>query len=80
MTKDIIHAHSAAKTASGALERQPYLRAFDLDTGNVLAEMPLAGDPGGNPISYMVGERQYLVFPINDDHGVPQLLALALSQ
>lgn len=62
------------------VERQPYLRAFDLDTGDVLAEMPLAGDPGGNPISYMVGERQYLVFPINDDHGVPQLLALALSQ
>ena len=62
------------------VERQPYLRAFDLDTGDILAEMPLAGDPGGNPISYMVGERQYLVFPINDDHGVPQLLALTLAQ
>ena len=62
------------------VEQGPYLRAFDLDTGAVLAEMEFPGSPNGSPISYMANGRQYIVFPINDDDGGPQLLALALPE
>ena len=62
------------------VEQGPYLRAFDLDTGAVLAEMEFPGRPYGSPISYMADGRQYIVFPINDDRGVPQLVALALPE
>ena len=62
------------------VEQGPYLRAFDLDTGAVLAEMEFPGQPNGSPISYMADGRQYIVFPINDDRGVPQLVALALPE
>ena len=62
------------------VEQTPYLRAFDLDTGAVLAEMEFPGSPYGSPISYMAAGRQYLVFPINDDDGAPQLVAMALPE
>ena len=62
------------------VENGPYLRAFDLDTGAVLAEMEFPGQPNGSPISYMANGRQYIVFPINSDDWVPQLLALALPE
>lgn len=60
------------------VERGPYLRAFDLKTGAVLGEMEFPGIPNGNPISYLADGCQYLVFPINSDDGVPQLLGLSL--
>ena len=62
------------------VENGPYLRAFDLDTGAVLTEMEFPGNPNGSPISYMADGRQYIVFPINSDDWVPQLLALALPE
>ena len=62
------------------VEQGPYLRAFDLDTGAVLAEMEFPGNPNGSPISYMADGRQYIVFPINNDDWVPQLVALALPE
>ena len=63
------------------VDRAPRLRAFDLETGAVLAEVKLHGEPGGHPISYMVDGRQYLVVPVNGrDSWAPQLLALALPE
>ena len=63
------------------MEPGPRLRAFDLETGAVLAELKLRANPGGSPISYMVDGRQYLVIPINgSDSWAPQLLALALPE
>ena len=60
------------------VENGPYLRAFDLDTGAVLAEMEFPGQPNGSPISYMADGVSISYFPINDDDWVPQLFALAL--
>ena len=62
------------------VEKEPYLRAYDLTTSALLAEMELPGNPSGSPISYVTDGRQYIVFPINDEDRVPQLLALALPQ
>jgi quinoprotein glucose dehydrogenase len=62
------------------VEQGPYVRAFDLETGTVLAEMELPGNPNGSPITYMADGRQYIVFPVNDDNWVPQLVALSLPQ
>ena len=56
------------------------LRAFDLETGAVLAEVKLRDQPEGSPVSYMVDGRQYLVVPVNGAPGAPQLLALALPE
>ncbi len=67
--------------AEAFVEPGPRLRAFDLETGAVLAELKLRDNPGGSPISYMVDGRQYLVIPINGyDSWAPQLLALALPE
>jgi len=62
------------------VERAPRLRAYDLETGAVLAELKLQDQPGGHPMSYMVDGRQYLVIPVNGDRRAPQLLALALPE
>ncbi len=62
------------------VERAPRLRAFDLETGAVLAELKLQDQPGGHPMSYMVDGRQYLVIPVNGDRWAPELLALALPE
>ena len=56
------------------------LRAFDLETGAVLAEVKLRDQPEGSPVSYMVDGRQYLVVPVNGAPGAPQLLALTLPE
>ena len=67
--------------AEAFVDLGPRLRAFDLETGAVLAEVRLRDQPGGNPISYLVDGRQYLVIPVNsDDSWAPQLLALALPE
>ena len=42
--------------------------------------MEFPGRPNGRPISYMADGRQYIVFPINDDRGVPQLVTMALPE
>ena len=62
------------------VEDGPRLRAFDLDSGAVLAEMELPGNPNGSPISYVSDGRQYIVLPVNNDNWTPQLVALALPE
>lgn len=62
------------------VEPDAYMRAFDLDTGALLAQVELPDSPSGSPISYMASGRQYIVVPVNGENHAPQLLALALPE
>ena len=50
------------------------MRAFDKATGKVIAEIPLAANPHGTPMTYMAGGKQYIVVATFDS----RLVALAL--
>ena len=62
------------------VEQTSMLRAYDLDTGALLAEKPFLDRPGGNPITYMADGRQYIAIPVNNEEKVPQLVAFALPE
>ncbi len=50
------------------------LRAFDKATGKVVAEIELAANPSGTPMSYMANGKQYIVLATIDG----RLVALSL--
>src|SRR6185503_19389589 len=58
----------AAQEGSWFQESKPRypakLRAFDKATGKLLSEIPLPAHASGAPITYMAGEKQYVVIPI----------------
>jgi quinoprotein glucose dehydrogenase len=51
-----------------------FLRAFDKASGKVIAEIALAANPHGTPMTYMAGGKQYIVIATYDG----RLTALAL--
>ncbi len=51
-----------------------FLRAFDKTTGKVIAEIALAANPHGTPMTYMAGGKQYIVIATFDG----RLVALTL--
>jgi quinoprotein glucose dehydrogenase len=50
------------------------LRAFDKASGKVIAEIALAANPHGTPMTYMAGGKQYIVVATFDG----RLVALTL--
>lgn len=50
------------------------LRAFDKATGKVVAEIPVPANPGGTPMTYLSGGKQYIVLATADG----KLTALSL--
>ncbi len=55
----------------------PRMRAFDKQTGAVVAEIPLPAGATGAPMTYMHDGRQYIVVAVADDGHAPELVALA---
>ncbi|MSR07339.1 MAG: pyrroloquinoline quinone-dependent dehydrogenase [Gemmatimonadetes bacterium] len=53
-------------------------RAFDKAKGTVVWEMELPGGTSGNPITYMVNGKQYIVVAVGWDDMSAELVALAL--
>lgn len=64
------------RSATSPLET--LLRAFDLDTGAQVGEIDLPANAYGSPMTYMVGGRQFIVVPIDDQSTAPELVALSL--
>jgi quinoprotein glucose dehydrogenase len=64
------------RSAPASLEA--YLRAFDLDTGELVGEIELPGNAYGSPMTYMVDGRQYIAVPMGNSNSAPELVALAL--
>lgn len=56
----------------------PWLRAIDKATGEVLREIELPGTQNGHPITYEVDGRQFIVLSVGGPGMVPELVALAL--
>ncbi|MEE3234633.1 MAG: PQQ-binding-like beta-propeller repeat protein [Candidatus Latescibacterota bacterium] len=56
------------------------LCAYDLETGDKIAEINLPLEVNGNMMSYMEGGHQYIVLPIGGSGRPPQLIALALKK
>ncbi len=68
---------SIVGTAGGVLiaaNQDRNLRAWDMDSGEVLLVKPLPSTPGGVPAVYAVGERQYIAVPVASyDPGVAKM-------
>src|SRR5262245_1716688 len=58
--------------------REPKLYAFDKTTGRLLSEVPLPVNASGAPMTYMVGGKQYVAFPVGGSNIPEELIALSL--
>jgi len=52
--------------------------AYDKATGNVVHEMTLPAFTCGNPMTYMIGGKQYIAVAIGAPNFAPELIALSL--
>jgi quinoprotein glucose dehydrogenase len=62
----------------GLQNHEAVLRAFDPDTGALIAEVALPGNASGAPMTYMVEEKQFIVIPIGGASQPAELVALSL--
>jgi len=58
----------------------PWLRAIDKGTGEIVHEIELPGTQNGHPITYEVDGRQFIVLSVGGRGQVPELVALALPE
>ena len=56
----------------------PWLRAIDKATGEIVREIELPGAQNGHPITYEVDGRQFVVLSVGAPGQAPELVALAL--
>jgi quinoprotein glucose dehydrogenase len=56
----------------------PHLWVYDKVSGEMLAEIALPANATGAPITYMVGAKQYIAFPVGGGPLVEELIAVAL--
>ena len=56
----------------------PIFRALDKQNGAILWEFTLPANQVGGPITYMVGEKQYILVPVGTPGTPAELVALAL--
>jgi len=57
---------------------EPSLKAIDLDSGEIIAEIAIPGNARGAIMSYMLGGKQYIVIPIGGASQPAELVALTL--
>jgi glucose dehydrogenase len=58
----------------------PVFRAYDKKTGEILAEIPLPATQAGQPVTYMVDGKQYIVMAVGDGKSPGRIVALALPE
>ena len=59
-------------------DRDPHLWVYDKTSGEMLAEIALPSNATGSPITYMVGGKQYIAFPVGGGPLVEELIAVSL--
>jgi quinoprotein glucose dehydrogenase len=63
------------------VDPESYLRAWDLETGEMVGEVAIPGNTVASPVTYMADGRQYIVVPLGDGEERPtELVALALPR
>ena len=60
------------------VDRDAYLRAYDLASGEEMGRVELPRNAYGAPMSYTAGGRQYVVVPVGRSGRPPELVALAI--
>jgi len=71
-------AQGTGRRVSDLANVDPHLWVHDKATGKMLAEVPLPQNATGSPITYMVGGRQYIVFPVGGGPLIEELIAVGL--
>ncbi len=61
-----------------SVSNEAFLRAFDPNTGEQVAEIPLPGNATGNPMTYMAGGKQYIAVPIGGASERAELVVLSV--
>jgi len=69
---------SFSERRSASASQEAYVRAFDLDTGDLVGQVALPGNASGSPMTYMVAGRQYIAVPVGNRRSGTELLVLAL--
>lgn len=63
------------------IDPEKYLSAYDLDDGHFIARAVLPANARGNPMSYAVDGRQYVVVPVGGGRsGATEFIALAIPR
>ena len=66
------------------VDRDAYLRAYDLASGREIGRVELPSNAYGAPMSYVADGRQYVIVPVGNDFGdperPPELVALAIPR
>jgi quinoprotein glucose dehydrogenase len=57
---------------------EPWFRAYDKATGEIVAELKLPAGTTGAPMTYMHGGKQYIVVAIGGQDEAPEWVALSL--
>jgi len=57
---------------------EPYFRAYDKATGEVVAELKLPAGTTGAPITYMHAGKQFILVAIGAPDAEPEFVALSL--
>ena len=60
------------------VDRDAYLRAYELASGAGIGRVELPSNAYGAPMSYTAGGRQYVVVPLGNGERPPELVALAI--
>ena len=58
----------------------PWLRAIDKATGEIVREIELPGTQNGHPITYEVGGRQFIALSVGGPDQAPEIVGLALVE
>ena len=62
------------------VDRDAYLRAYELASGEEIGRVELPSNAYGAPMSYTAGGRQYVVVPLGNRRRPPELVALAIPR
>jgi quinoprotein glucose dehydrogenase len=75
---NLIRDGKASEVAREKLSADATFRAYDKKSGRLLAEIPLPDNVTGAPMTYAVGKKQLIVFPVGGLLNPDELVALSL--
>jgi glucose dehydrogenase len=65
--------------SAGGSNNSPRLVAYDKATGKELASVDIPGIPLGTPMTYKLGDKQYIALAVSGKTGeLPEVVALTL--
>ena len=78
VTKTLVFAGEGSGLRYVSWAGGPIFRAYDKMTGEIVWEFELPGNQTGNPMTYMIDGRQYIVVAVGARNQPAELVALAL--